>query len=201
MRYVDLQRMFDDGTPAGVQYYVKPDFLTGLNPDALGWLATHGRTPSSPRNQMLLRRLGGRIADIDPAATAFATRDAQHMLLLAGAWTNPTDDPAPHRDWVRGAWDAVRPWARAPTSTISATRAPPGFGRPTRPPPGDDSPPSSGEWTRPRSSPTTETSHPRRSPRRSIASPSPPTIWFAAVGDRRSGAPLACGSLIRARPR
>jgi FAD/FMN-containing dehydrogenase len=111
MRYVDLQRMFDDGTPAGLQYYVKSDFLTGLNPDALDRLATHGSTPSSPRNQMLLRHLGGRIADIDPAATAFATRDAQHMLLLAGAWTDPTDDPTPHRDWVRGAWEAVRPWA------------------------------------------------------------------------------------------
>jgi FAD/FMN-containing dehydrogenase len=109
---VDLQRMFDDATPAGLQYYVKSDFLTGLNPDALDRLATHGTTPSSPRNQMLLRRLGGRIADIDPAATAFATRDAQHMLLLAGAWTDPTDDPTPHRDWVRGAWEAVRPWAR-----------------------------------------------------------------------------------------
>ena len=39
---MDLQRMFDDGTPAGVQYYVKSDFLTGLNPDALGWLPPTG---------------------------------------------------------------------------------------------------------------------------------------------------------------
>ena len=161
-RYVDLQRMFDDGTPAGLQYYVKSDFLTGLNPDALERLATHGRTPSSPRNQMLLRRLGGRIADIDPAATAFATRDAQHMLLLAGAWT----DRATRRRTGTGCAAPGTRYGRgrtAPTSTISATRAPPAFGRPTRPPPGDDSPPSSGEWTRPTSSPTTKTSHPRRS--------------------------------------
>jgi hypothetical protein len=43
MRYVDLQRMFDAGTPAGLQYYVKSDFLTGLNPDALHRPTTHKR--------------------------------------------------------------------------------------------------------------------------------------------------------------
>jgi hypothetical protein len=41
---VPLQRMFDAGTPAGLQYYVKSDFLTGLNPDALHRPTTHKTT-------------------------------------------------------------------------------------------------------------------------------------------------------------
>jgi FAD/FMN-containing dehydrogenase len=111
MRYTDLQRMFDDGTPPGLQYYVKSDFLAGLDGDALSHLAGYGTAPSSQRNQLLLRRLGGRIGDVDPAATAFAARNAEHMLLLSAAWTDPAEDATPHRDWVRNAWEAVRPWA------------------------------------------------------------------------------------------
>ena len=111
MRYTDLQRMFDDATPPGLQYYVKSDFLAGLDADALSQLAGYGTAPSSPRNQVLLRRLGGRIGDIDPFATAFAARNAEHMLLLAAAWSDPAENSAPHRDWVRGTWEAMRPWA------------------------------------------------------------------------------------------
>lgn len=34
------------------------------------------------------------------------------MLLLAGTWEDPAEDPGPHRDWVRRTWEDVRPWAR-----------------------------------------------------------------------------------------
>jgi FAD/FMN-containing dehydrogenase len=109
--YVPLQRMFDEGTPWGLQTYVKSDFLRGLDEDAIAALVAHGTTPSSPMNQVLLRRMGGRISDVASEATAFATRDAEHMLLLAGTWVDPTADRTPHVDWVRSAWTALRPWA------------------------------------------------------------------------------------------
>lgn len=111
MRYTALQRMFDDANVPGRQQYVKSDFLHGLDGNAVATLAANGTAPSSPLNQLLLRRLGGRISEVDPSATAFATRDAEHMLLLAGTWEDTAEDPTPHRRWVRRTWEDVRPWA------------------------------------------------------------------------------------------
>ena len=64
--YPDLQRMTDAANPPGWQHYVKSDFLSDLDDDAIGRLADHGTSPSSPFDQVLLRRLGGRIGDVDP---------------------------------------------------------------------------------------------------------------------------------------
>jgi FAD/FMN-containing dehydrogenase len=109
--YVRLQQMFDDGNPHGLQQYVKSDFLRSLDDRAVGVLTGAGEAPSSPLDQVLLRRMGGRIAEIPTEATAFASRQAVHMLTVAATWTDPGQDPAPHRGWTRGAWQAMRPWA------------------------------------------------------------------------------------------
>jgi hypothetical protein len=109
--YVPLQRMFDEGAPWGLPTYVKSDFLTGLDGDAVTRLVEHATVPTSPLNQVLLRRLGGRIADVGAEDTAFGLRSAEHMILIAGTWTDPTIDPVPHVNWVRDTWSALRPWA------------------------------------------------------------------------------------------
>jgi FAD/FMN-containing dehydrogenase len=109
--YPDLQRMADAANPPGWQHYVKSDFLSDLDDDAIGRLADHGTSPSSPFDQVLLRRLGGRIGDVDPSGTASHTRDAEHMLILVASWEDPAAEPAPHRAWVRRAWEDMRPWA------------------------------------------------------------------------------------------
>ncbi len=109
--YPQLQRMFDDANPPGRQQYVKSDFLAPLPHAAVAALADCATAPSSPLNQVLLRRLGGAIGDRDDAATAFGYRDAAHMLLVAASWEDPAEDPAPHRSWVRATWSATRPWA------------------------------------------------------------------------------------------
>jgi FAD/FMN-containing dehydrogenase len=33
------------------------------------------------------------------------------MLILVASWQDPAADPAPHRAWVRRAWEDMRPWA------------------------------------------------------------------------------------------
>lgn len=110
-RYVDLQQLFDEGAPHGLQTYTRSDFLGQLDDDAVGRLVAHGTTPSSPMNQVLLRRLGGRIADVPAEDTAFGLRDAEHLLMIVSAWTDPAADRAPHVDWTRRTWHATRPWA------------------------------------------------------------------------------------------
>ncbi|GAA0384226.1 FAD-binding oxidoreductase [Microbispora corallina] len=112
MGYADLQRMLDDANVPGRQQYVRSDFLVGLPDDAVAALARHGTRPSSPLNQVLLRRLGGAIGDRDGDATAFGHRSADYMTMIAATWEDPAEDPEPHRRWVGETWDATRRWAQ-----------------------------------------------------------------------------------------
>jgi FAD/FMN-containing dehydrogenase len=109
--YPALQRMFDAGSPHGLQQYTKSDFLRFPDDQALARLSEAGADPSSPLNQILLRRMGGRISDVPPDATAFAARDADFMLTVAATWPDPRQDSRPHMTWARRTWAALRPWA------------------------------------------------------------------------------------------
>ncbi|GLX01425.1 FAD-binding oxidoreductase [Microtetraspora sp. NBRC 16547] len=111
MGYADLQRMFDDANVPGRQQYVRSDFLQGLPDEAIAALFHHGTRPSSPLNQVLLRRLGGAIGDRDRGATAFGHRSADYMTMIAATWENPAEDSGLHRRWVGETWNATRPWA------------------------------------------------------------------------------------------
>ncbi|MGH3981215.1 MAG: FAD-binding oxidoreductase [Pseudonocardiaceae bacterium] len=90
--------------------YAKSDFLREVDNAAIEQLVANGTHPSSPHNQVLLRRLGGRMQN--PAvATAFGHRDATHMLLAASTWDDAAQDPTPHIDWTRDTWAALRLWS------------------------------------------------------------------------------------------
>jgi len=110
--YTALQQMFDAGNVPGRPAYAKSDFLRELDDAAIEQLLAHGTAPTSPFNQLVVRRLGGRFAEIDRAATAFEHRDAEHLLLIAGVWADPAADGTAHIDWARAAWAAIRPWFR-----------------------------------------------------------------------------------------
>jgi len=109
MPYVALQSMVDAAVPPGRGSYVKSEFLGHVDDaiiDALldGWAAM-----SSPLNQILLRLMGGAIAQVDRDATAFVHRDAGWMLTAAAVWPDPAADPQPHAAWSRAVWEATLP--------------------------------------------------------------------------------------------
>ena len=107
MPYTALQSMFDDGAPRGRCYYVKSEWLADLDDQALDELVDAATSMTSPYNQVLLRQMGGATARVAPGATAFAFRDAAHLLTVVGAWT-PGDDPTPQVSWARELWHATR---------------------------------------------------------------------------------------------
>jgi hypothetical protein len=109
--YTALQQMFDEANVPGRPTYVKSDFLTQLDNTAVERITAVGTAPSSPLNQILIRRLGGRITTVAPDATAFSHRSATHVLLALSTWTDPTENPNPHVTWTQQAWSALRPWA------------------------------------------------------------------------------------------
>jgi hypothetical protein len=50
--------------------------------------------------------MGGAIADVDPEATAFATRSAPFMASIDGLWSDPADD-TDNVEWIRDTWRAI----------------------------------------------------------------------------------------------
>ncbi|MGH3547930.1 MAG: BBE domain-containing protein [Pseudonocardiaceae bacterium] len=107
LSYTALQQLFDAANVPGRPTYVKSDFLDELDDHAVERLVSYGTRPSSPFNQVVVRRLGV----VDPAATAFFHRDATHVLLVASAWTDPAEDSDAHVRWTRDTWAALRPWS------------------------------------------------------------------------------------------
>lgn len=107
--YTVIQQWFDDGVPHGRRYHVRSEWLGELDEDAMTELIAAAGEMSSPFNQILVRRLGGAIADVAPDATAFHFRDAAYMLTVASGWDAGPDEP--HISWSRRTWERLQPWS------------------------------------------------------------------------------------------
>jgi FAD/FMN-containing dehydrogenase len=109
--YCALQQSVDASAPWGMRSHVKSDFLDELDDAALDALAGHAAQRSHPMSHVLVRRLGGAVADVPPEATAFAHRNAVHMTTIVGVW-EAGGDPAPETEWTRSTWAETRRLAR-----------------------------------------------------------------------------------------
>jgi FAD/FMN-containing dehydrogenase len=105
--YCALQQSVDASAPWGMAAHVKSDFLDELDDAALDALVEHAAQRSHPSSHVLVRRLGGAIADVPPEATAFAHRQAAHLTTIVGVW-DPGTDPAPEVGWARRTWASTR---------------------------------------------------------------------------------------------
>ncbi len=105
--YTALQQSVDASAPWGMRAYVKSDFLDELDDSAIVELAEAAAGRGHPQSHVLLRRLGGAVADRDGDATAFAHRRATSLSLVLGAW-DAGEDPEPERSWARRTWQATR---------------------------------------------------------------------------------------------
>ncbi|HET7718671.1 MAG TPA: FAD-binding oxidoreductase [Acidimicrobiales bacterium] len=109
MPYVALQRIIDEGNPAGLQNYWSADFLAELPDEAVEVLVEHATKPVSPLSQMLLVRGGGAIARVDDEATAFGQRDAPWNVHWLSLWPDPADTER-NIAYTRAIATAMKPW-------------------------------------------------------------------------------------------
>jgi FAD/FMN-containing dehydrogenase len=105
--YLALQSMIDDSVPHGRRYYVRGQWLHGLDDGAIGAVVDAHAAATSPFGQIVMCRMGGAVARVPSDATAFARRDAGHLALLVGAWEDADDER--HIGWVRSLSDALEP--------------------------------------------------------------------------------------------
>ena len=136
--YAAVQSAFDFVLPEGDRYYWKSHFLDELTDEAIDTVLQSEHARVNPGSFIVIRALGGAIADIGPDESAFAHRTAQFNASFDGTWTDPADDDRVI-EWVRRSWRALDPFANggvylnfagfaddvdtSPTSTLGSSRA------------------------------------------------------------------------------
>jgi hypothetical protein len=128
--YVDQQRIFDAGAPAGLRQYGLGVNLPSLHERAIAALGERAAARPAPLCQIHLHQMGGAVARIAEEATAYAGRDAAYVVNIIATWTDPGDDE-PARDWARGTRARLAEFA-APRTYLNSTCSPPN-GRTRRP--------------------------------------------------------------------
>lgn len=102
--YEILQTAFDgifhDQTQ---QYYWKSLYLDDLGDEAIERIVALGLDRPSPLTLVALWQLGGAMARVPAAATAFGRRDHPFLLSLDSTWSGPAGAEASVA-WTREAW-------------------------------------------------------------------------------------------------
>jgi FAD binding domain/Berberine and berberine like len=105
--YVGVQSGFDALFPRNaLRAYWKSQYVDELTDEAIDTVARIAGSRPAPLTLTNLFHMGGALADVDPEATAFATRSAQFMVSIDGMWTDAGDDAA-NVAWVRSGWEDV----------------------------------------------------------------------------------------------
>ncbi len=108
MPYTLLQKMFDDGSKAGVKELMLSEYLRDLSDETLDVILEHVARLNSEHSQVLLTNMGGAMSKVPEGDTAFPNRDAPFVLEILAKWVGE-EDPAAYLVWAEEFWQAVRP--------------------------------------------------------------------------------------------
>ena len=109
VRYVDVQRAFDEFVPPKeFQYYWKSINLEDLRDDAIDIILERGRERPSPRTLVPIRYLGGAISRVGTEETAFGDRSARILVSIDSVWADPAATEE-NIAWTRAFWQALEP--------------------------------------------------------------------------------------------
>ena len=108
--YVDVLKTFDAGVPSGQRYESRSHDLPSISDDVIATLMEHLPDMTGEFTSAYLGGLGGAIARVDPAATAFPHRAAAFSFHIMAGWTEPEMDEQV-TGWTRRLHDALTPHA------------------------------------------------------------------------------------------
>ncbi|MFD1504673.1 FAD-binding oxidoreductase [Georgenia yuyongxinii] len=108
--YLAHQALLDPSFRPGWSYYVRSHDLAGLTDPVVDIFAEMGPQVASPITSVGVFHLGGAVARVPAAATAFGGRDSGHTVNINGNAKTPEDFDA-ERDWARRFSDALAPHA------------------------------------------------------------------------------------------
>jgi len=110
MRYTQIQQMFDEGFPAGLQNYWRSSFLEHLDGDGIEAIVERFRQAPSPQAAIAIEQLGGAVARVSAEDTAFNHRASRFNLLILGMWPE-RHAKAENIGWVQSISEALAPHA------------------------------------------------------------------------------------------
>ena len=90
--YTEVQQSFDAGLPAGQRYASRAHYLDNLSDAAIETITTHAPDLVGPFSVAYLEPLGGAAGRVEPTATAFPHRDADHGFHILAGWSEPEQD-------------------------------------------------------------------------------------------------------------
>ena len=106
--YAGFQSAFDPLLTAGARNYWKSNNFSALSDAALDVVIdAAGRLPG-PECEIFIAQLGGAMARVKPATTAYVGRDANYVMNVHGRWSDPRDDERV-RSWARQVFGAAAP--------------------------------------------------------------------------------------------
>jgi hypothetical protein len=103
------QAMLDAGFPAGWWYYFRSCNVDQLSDGVIDTVAEHALAIESPLTAFPIFHLGGAIARVDDADTAYEGRQAGHTINI-NATTATEEGFDAERAWSRGLWTALKPY-------------------------------------------------------------------------------------------
>jgi hypothetical protein len=108
--YLAIQSMLDGGAPHGMHYYWKSHRLPEFSDEAIDIFVSRVESMTSPFSQIGGWAVGGAVSRVSPETTAVGTREVGFEINVIAAW-RPDPDGQRHIDWVREAWEALRPFS------------------------------------------------------------------------------------------
>ena len=105
-----MQSAGDSLFPRGRRYYWKAQFVREISDAAIDTLLHAYASAPSAMALAMFQQVGGAIARVPPAETAYAQRDAAYDCFPISIWEDPAEDEANIR-WARELWTAMRPFS------------------------------------------------------------------------------------------
>ena len=113
--YTQVQSYLDATEPKGLHYYWRTEYLSGLADGMLPLWRELAATCPIPAAQLGILHVGGALNERAEDDGAVGNRDARYIIGVNGIW--PADEPRAdeYRQWIRDAWQRVRPYTNGRT--------------------------------------------------------------------------------------
>jgi FAD/FMN-containing dehydrogenase/pimeloyl-ACP methyl ester carboxylesterase len=108
--YTEVQSLLDGTEPKGDHYYWKTEYLAELTNGVLDATRELAAECPIPHAQIGVLHPGGALNEHADDDGAVGNRDARYVLGLIGAWEPNEPNADAFRDWIRAAWERVRPF-------------------------------------------------------------------------------------------
>lgn len=109
--YLAHQQMFDAAFPHGRHYYWRSRKLPPLTDGSIDAIIANAARITSPLSTVSIFTLGGAVARVPEADTAYPGRDAAHEIITVAAWEAGDPEPERHLAWIRRFSSSLEPHA------------------------------------------------------------------------------------------